>query len=189
MSWNAIPCGLLLAVVLGGCTTLGNMPANGGTTGGTTSTPTEIPAETPTEAAQEAPQELDCTPPSDDADKLLTYFEHLKKSDSLKMQHEMDVAAAAFTRTHNDYNRVRLAMLYTLPDTGFADSGQAVKLLEPVVKKPDAPLHALALLVMSYTREQMRLGKTTQGLQQKLDALKSLDKTLIERDAGKPQHK
>ncbi|HET8608171.1 MAG TPA: hypothetical protein VFM11_00370 [Burkholderiales bacterium] len=186
MSWNAIPCGLLLAVALSGCTTLGNMPASSGAAGGgTASTPTEMPAE----AAQEAPQEPDCTPPPDDAGKLLTYFEHLKKFDILKMQHEMDVATAAFTRTHSDYNRVRLAMLYTLPDTGFADSGQAVKLLDPVVKKPDAPLHALALLVMSYTREQMRLGKTTQGLQQKLDALKSLDKTLIERDAGKPQHK
>ncbi|HEX5464907.1 MAG TPA: hypothetical protein VFW88_09370 [Burkholderiales bacterium] len=42
---------------------------------------------------------------------------------------------------------------------------------------------------MSYTRDQMRLSTTAQGLQQKLDALKSLDKTLIERDAGKPQHK
>jgi hypothetical protein len=186
MSWNAIPCGLLLTVVLAGCTTLGNMPTTGGEgAGNTASTPTEMPAA----AAQEAPEEPDCTPPPDDAGKLLTYFEHLKKLDVLKMQHEMDTATAAFTRTHSDYNRIRLAMLYTLPDTGFADSGQAVKLLEPVVKKPDAPLHALGLLVMSYTRDQIRLSTTAQGLQQKLDALKSLDKTLIERDAGKPQHK
>jgi hypothetical protein len=172
-------------MTLAGCTTVGNGPATGGAATGSISSPqVELPAET----TPEAPAESECTAPPSDVDNLLAYFEHVKKLDAPKAAHELDVAKAAFTRTRSDYDRIRLAMLYTLPDSGFSDSAQALKLLDPVVKKTDAPLHALALLVTSYTREQVRLGSTAQGLQQKLDALKSLDKTLIERDAGKPQH-
>ena len=64
----------------------------------------------------------------------------------------------------------------------------AVELLDPLVRNPTAPLNGFALLLASYIQESRRLGaqvlglqQNLHGLQQKLDALMSLDKSMIER--------
>ncbi len=57
----------------------------------------------------------------------------VESSDDLKR--ELAAANAAVNRTRSDANRIRLAMLLTLPSAGAPDDGRAVSLLEPMVGK------------------------------------------------------
>lgn len=122
--------------------------------------------------------------PVSDAESLLMYFSYLKRLPAAELASEHDTARQAFTRSRSDFSRVRLALALSLPNTGFHDESRALDLLEPVAKNRNAALYDLAILLSAYLQEQRRREASAQGLQRKLDALKSLEKTLIERDRG-----
>lgn len=133
----------------------------------------------------------DAPRPVSDLDSLLLYFQHIKKLSGAELGREHDNARQAYTRTRSELNRVRLAMVLSLPNTPFNDEPLALELLEPVVKNPQASLHGLGFLLAAYIQEQKRLDGNVQnlqqnlhGLQQKLDALKSLERSLTEREQG-----
>jgi hypothetical protein len=73
-------------------------------------------------------------------------------------------------------------MVLSQPNAAFADDGRALELLDPVAKNPGARLQGLAQLLSSNLQEQKKLNASVQGLQLKLDALKSLERNLIERN-------
>jgi len=134
---------------------------------------------------------VDAPRPASDLDSLLLYFQHIKKLSGAELGREHDNARQGYARTHSEINRVRLAMMLSLPNTSFNDEPRALELLEPVVKNPQASLHGLAFLLSAYIQEQKRLDGNVQnlqqnlhGLQQKLDALKSLERSLTEREQG-----
>jgi hypothetical protein len=81
----------------------------------------------------------------------------------------------------SDYNRVRLAMVVSQPNTSFHDEPRAIELLEPVARSPGGQLSGLAVLLVSQIQERRRLDASAHALQQKLDALKSLERKLLER--------
>ena len=87
-------------------------------------------------------------------------------------------------RTRSEYDRVRLALLLSLPNTPFNDEGRVLELLEPMLRTPGSMLQGLANLVHAMVYEQRRLEQNMAKLQEKLDALKSLERKLLER--GKP---
>ena len=122
--------------------------------------------------------------PMSDAESLLLYFSHLRRLPGPDLGREHDVARLAHHRVRSDFNRIRLAMVLSLPNTAFFDDGRALELLEPAVRNQGGQLNGLALMLSSYLQEQRRLNANAQGLQQKLDALKSLERSLIERDSG-----
>ena len=115
-------------------------------------------------------------------ERLLNYFQRLKKLTGAALGRENDSARVAFTRSRSDFDRLRLAMVVSLPNTPFNDDPRALDLLEPVAKNQNAPLHGLALLMSVFVQEQRRLGQSAQGMQQKLDALKAMERSLIERE-------
>jgi hypothetical protein len=116
-----------------------------------------------------------------EAGRLLVYFARLKKLPAAELGREHEIARRAFARARSDFNRVRLAMLVSIPNTGWTDEAHALELLEPVLKDGGGELQALALLLASHLQEQRRLAASLQGLQKKLDALKTLERDLIER--------
>jgi hypothetical protein len=122
--------------------------------------------------------------PASDGDSLILYYSHLRKLSGPELGREHDVARLAHNRVRSEFNRIRLAMVLSLPNTAFHDEARSLELLEPVAKNPGGRLQGLALLLSSHLQEQRRLSANAQGLQQKLDALKSLERSLIERDAG-----
>lgn len=133
----------------------------------------------------------DAPRPVSDLDSLLLYFQHIKKLPGAELGREHDNARQAYTRTRSEINRVRLAMMLSLPNTSFNDEPHALELLEPIAKNQQASLHGLAFLLSAYIQEQKRLDGNVQnlqqnlhGLQQKLDALKSLERSLTEREQG-----
>lgn len=120
--------------------------------------------------------------PASDTESLLLYFQHLRKLPGAELGREHETARQAYTRARTDFNRVRLAMVLSLPNSAFTDDGRALELLEPVAKNPGTRLQGLAQVLSSNLQEQKKLNASVQGLQQKLDALKSLERSMIERN-------
>ena len=69
----------------------------------------------------------------------------------------------------------------SLPGTAFSDEPRALELLDPVARNVNGELNGLALLLATNLQERKRLDASAQGLQQKLDALRSLERSMIER--------
>ena len=119
--------------------------------------------------------------PRSEAEHLLAYFQHIRKLPAADLGKEHDVARQAYTLARSDFNRVRLAMVLSLPGTAVSDEPRALDLLDPVAKNTNGELNGLALLLSTNLQERKRLDASTQGLQQKLDALRSLERSMIER--------
>lgn len=116
-----------------------------------------------------------------DVDSLLGYFQYARKLAPADLGKEHDAARQALQATRSDFNRVRLAMLLSLPGTALADEPRALELLDPIAKNPSCELYGLASLLVSNLQERRRLDANAQGLQQKLDALRLLERNMIER--------
>lgn len=134
------------------------------------------------ESQQSAPWvQAEVPRPASDAESLLLYFQHIRKLGGPELGREHESARQAYTRSRSDFNRVRYAMVLSLPGAPFADEARALEMLEPVSRSPDGRLGGLAALLASQLQERKRLDAGAQGLQQKLDALRSLERSLIER--------
>lgn len=120
--------------------------------------------------------------PAEEVERLLSYFERLKRLQGADLTKEHDVARQAYGRTTSEFNRVSYAMTLALPGTPFNDDARVLELLNPLLKKSEYGLRPLALLLTTFVQERRRLGGDLAAVQQKLDALKSLERTLIERD-------
>jgi hypothetical protein len=120
--------------------------------------------------------------PASDAESLLLYFQHVRKLSGADLSREHEAARQAYARARTDFNRVRLAMVFSLPGTAFYDETRAHDLYDTVAKHEGGRLQGLALLLGWHLQEQKRLTASAQGLQQKLDALKSLERSMIERN-------
>ena len=119
--------------------------------------------------------------PAADAESLLLYFQYIRKLSGAEVSREHEAARQAYARARTDFNRVRLAMVLSLPGTAFNDDARALDLCETVAKHEGGRLQGLALMLASHLQEQKRLTASAQGLQQKLDALRSLERSMIER--------
>ncbi|MBI1965299.1 MAG: hypothetical protein HYV99_00785 [Betaproteobacteria bacterium] len=119
--------------------------------------------------------------PASDAESLMLYFQHVRKLPGAELGREHETARQAYARARSDFNRVRLAMVLALPNAPFGDEPRALELLDPVAKNPNGRLQGLAYVLASHLQERRRLDASAQGLQQKLDALMSLERSMIER--------
>jgi hypothetical protein len=117
-----------------------------------------------------------------DVKRALEYFRSLKRLAGADLAREHDNARAAFARTRSDYDRLRLALVLSMPDTAFNDESRALELLEPMTRNQNSALGDLALLVHAFVHEQRRLEHSLLGAQEKLDALKAMERTLMQRE-------
>ena len=119
--------------------------------------------------------------PASDVESLLLYFQHIRTLAGPGVGREHEAARQAYARSRTDFNRVRLAMILSLPGTAFTDDARAVGLLETVAEHQGGRLQGLAAVLAASLKEQQQLAASAQALQQKLDALKSLERSMIER--------
>jgi hypothetical protein len=120
--------------------------------------------------------------PASDVESLLLYFQHVRTLAGPEAAREHEAARQAYARSRTDFNRVRLAMVLSLPGTTFTDEARALGLLETVAKHEGGRLQGLAVVLGASLKEQQRLAAGAQELQQKLDALRSLERSMIERN-------
>jgi len=115
--------------------------------------------------------------PAGDSESLLMYFEYVRKLPAPELVKEHEMTRESYVKSHSDFNRVRYAMVLAVPGSAFNDEARALEEIDPLVKNADAPLHGVAYLLNLQIQDQ----RHDQSLQRKLDALKSLEKSLIER--------
>lgn len=141
--------------------------------------------EEPAPAIEEVTPEPEAAPAGEAGlDRLLRYFRHVRRLGGSELVREHDSVRSAFARSRSEFDRLRLAMVLSLPNTPVSDEARALDLLEPVVKNQNSDFNGLALLMSSFLQEQRRLGAAVHGMQQKLDALKSMERSLIEREGA-----
>ena len=109
------------------------------------------------------------------------------------LKRELVAANTALARTRSDANRIRVAMLLTLPLAGPPDDARALSLLEPVVGKSgnSSPLKQIAGVLYAQIVERSRSvreeQRRTAAAQEKLDALRAVERSLLlerSRNAG-----
>ena len=114
----------------------------------------------------------------------------LESGDDLKR--ELAAANQAMNRTRSDANRIRLAMLLTLANAGAPDDSRALSLLEPLAGKTStSPMKQIAMVIyvqiVERTRSVKEEQKKTAAAQEKLDALRAVERSLLlerSRNAG-----
>jgi hypothetical protein len=109
------------------------------------------------------------------------------------LRRELAAANLALTRARSDANRIRLAMLLTLPTAGPPDDARALSLLEPIVGRTGnaSPMKQIAFLLYAQITERARSVREEQRktavAQEKLDALRAIERSLLlerSRNAG-----
>jgi len=136
------------------------------------------------DAGDAQPAVTDLPGESAEVSKALVYYARARKLAGPELAREQEAARRALARTRTDANRVRYALMLTVPGAAAPDDGRVMELLEPVARNGDSALHGLALLVTAFLQEQRRLDGSVQNLQQKLDALLTLERSMTGREAG-----
>jgi len=157
-------------------------------------TPVPVP---PVVIVQSPPQTQVITAPVNEEDQqalaLLADLQRYAAEPGDDLKRELVAANQAVNRTRSDANRIRLAMLLTLPSAGPPDDVRALALLDSVVAKgPGAsPLKQIAVILSAQINERTRSvreeQKRTAAAQEKLDALRAVERSLLlerSRNAG-----
>jgi predicted RNase H-like nuclease (RuvC/YqgF family) len=136
-----------------------------------------------------------------DADLLIQYSAYVRRLSAAEVLRELENVKQTVAKNH-DMNRLRLAILYGLPSQAVHDDAKCLAALEPVIKESNSVgLRNFALLLQALVADNKRLSengqtlalklreeqKQSEQLQQKLEALKSIEKSLIGRDGQQPK--
>jgi hypothetical protein len=124
---------------------------------------------------------------------LLDAFQQWQSMPEESLNRELAAANAAYVRDASDMARVRLALLLSMPNSSLHNDARALSLLAAVQSGASAPasasghpLRELALLLQTQIVERIRTVneavKRGDELAQKLDALRKLEHSLIERE-------
>jgi hypothetical protein len=145
----------------------------------------------------QSPAEAQVLPPAineedQQALALLADLQRYATDSSDDLKRELAAVNQAVNRTRSDANRIRLAMLLTLPAAGPTDDARALSLLDAVPGKPGgSALKQIAVVLSAQISERARSvreeQRKTAAAQEKLDALRAVERTLLlerSRNAG-----
>lgn len=134
--------------------------------------------------------------------ELLAYPQRLRSLSAEELGAEHAAAVQALARQKSDVARLRLALLLLFPNTAFHDDARAQSLAEEVATRRNATgdLRPLAALIAGFAADQRRQEERAQrlaqklleeerradALQQKLEGLKAIEKSLLNREPAKP---
>jgi len=147
------------------------------------------PPEVVTRPPEPAPVVVVTQPLSEDEQQALSLLSFLGQIVSASMEdqkRELQNAHQQFQKNKNDASRVRLAAMMMLPNTPFQDDAKAQALLEGVNAKSTAPVRDLAAFLYGQLIERQRQVREEQkradAIQQKLDNLKAIERSMLDRD-------
>jgi len=100
-----------------------------------------------------------------------------------EQRHEVAAAQQAFQRDKSPLRRLQLGLLLAQPNIAGNDEGRALTLLESLHAHSNASVRALAAMTTEQLAERQRHGKKIKALQDQLDELKAMERSLIERSS------
>jgi hypothetical protein len=121
--------------------------------------------------------------------ELIGYAHRVAALPTEDQQRELNASSQIFSKDRGAYGRVRLALVLLLPGTAFCDEPKAAGLLEPLVSKDAAagPMQQFAGLLYAQLNERVREQRRTTQLKEQLDALKEVERRIIEREQTRPR--
>lgn len=139
------------------------------------------------------------TRPLSDVEALLQYYEAIYGLSAGDLSREREWARQVYARSSTDYNRLQLALHGTLPEANTDEQAQTLMLVEPLLREPrgqNSGLRRFAMLIKAMIIENRKIAdqlyqanqktkeeqRRSEDLQQKLNAIKSIEKSLIQRD-------
>jgi hypothetical protein len=131
----------------------------------------------------------------DESRKVVELIDYTQKVAGLQpeeQRRELSASNLIFLkdRGRGVYGRLRLALLLALPGTAFNDDVRAASLLEPLASgstpaTQPGPMQQLAGLLYAQVAERLREQKRTAQLKEQLDAMKDIERKIIEREQGR----
>lgn len=122
--------------------------------------------------------------------ELIAYVQKVSSLAPDEQQRELNASNQTPSKQRGTYWRVKLALLLSLPGTGFNDDAKAAGLLEPLAFAEGAassPMQQLALLLYTQISERVREQRRATQLKEQLDALKDVERKIIEREQARPR--
>ena len=115
--------------------------------------------------------------------QLINYAQRVATMTAEQQRREYSANNQEFARDKDAMSRMRLALLLAAPGSSVHDTSRAAGLLEPMAAPGDAggPLRSLARLVHAQLIENASEQKRANQLREKLDALKEVERTIMER--------
>ena len=122
--------------------------------------------------------------------ELLGYYQRVAQLGPEDQKRELATAMQAFNRERSNASRIRLALLYVMPGTSFQDEARAAQLLEPVAASGGGgAVRQFASLLHAQVTERMKTQKRADQLKEQVDALRAIEKQLIDRGQQPPPRK
>ena len=124
---------------------------------------------------------------------LLADLQRYSGESNEELRRDLAAAVQALNRARTEPNRIRVAVLLTLPGAGPPDDARAIALLESVSGKTPgtSPIKQLAAVLLAQIAERMRgmseERKKSAAAQEKLDQLRAVERSLLlerNRNAG-----
>ena len=137
--------------------------------------PATAPAPAPAAEVEEARQVAE----------LLGYYQRVAGLGLEDQKRELATATQAFNRERSNANRVRLALMYSIPGTAMQDDARAAQLLEPIAAGNGA-LRQLAGLVHAQVTDRVKTQKRADQLKDQVEQLRAIEKDLVERGSQTP---
>ncbi|MCZ7563578.1 MAG: hypothetical protein M5U08_06960 [Burkholderiales bacterium] len=166
------------AIVLGACGHLG-APEGAG-----------VP-ESPVSEIAIAPPVAEVVVVPEDARQLTALMDHYARVAGMapaEQRREYASASQAFNRERSAFNRVRLAMLAAMPGTPFQDEVRALGLLEPFAAGDGGAgrVGQLGAVLYAQVSERAKARGRADQFKEQLDALRAVERAIIERGQGPP---
>ena len=121
--------------------------------------------------------------------ELIGYVQRVAVLQADEQQRELNASSQIFSKDRGAYGRVRLALLLSLPGTAFSDDPKAAGLLEPLALKETVatPMYQFAGLLHAQITERLREQRRATQLKEQLDALKDVERKIMEREQARPR--
>ncbi len=123
---------------------------------------------------------------------LIAYTQRVAALQADEQQRELNASTQMLSKDRGAYGRVRVALLLALPGTAFNDDTRAASLLESlagagVSESPPGPMQQFAGLLHAQISERLREQRRTVQLKEQLEALKAVERNIIEREQARPR--
>jgi hypothetical protein len=120
--------------------------------------------------------------------ELIAYTQRVAMLQAEEQQRELNASTQMLSKDRGAYVRIRLALLLAMPGTAFNDDTRAAGLLEAVVGDTlQGPMLQFAGLLYAQISERLREQRRTAQLKEQLEALKAVERNIIEREQARPR--
>ncbi len=121
--------------------------------------------------------------------ELIGYAQKIAALQAEEQRRELNASSQMLSKDRGAYARVRLALLLALPGTAFNDDAKATGLLEPLAgaESSPGPMQQFAWLLHAQISERLREQRRAAQLKEQLEALKAIERKIIEREQARPK--